>query len=160
MSAVRRGKVLVAVERCKDNKASNVRRHDTSVECFVYYKTQGHVMTGFELHYHRGDQDVDAKGNDYDELDVWRIVEEGERLVVEGEVGVSVYSPLCSDFAYGNEVVCERWDVEDSLEYKALETSGNGCIMLRIQEMIMSLALSHRDLIAVRRFFKFTIDKL
>ncbi|GJS16343.1 retrotransposon protein, putative, ty1-copia subclass [Tanacetum coccineum] len=28
-------------------------------------KTQGHVMTGFELHYHRGDQDVDAKGNDY-----------------------------------------------------------------------------------------------
>ncbi|GJV75235.1 hypothetical protein Tco_1506819 [Tanacetum coccineum] len=39
--------------------------HDTSFECFVYYKTQGHVMTGFELHYHRGDQDVDAKGNDY-----------------------------------------------------------------------------------------------
>ncbi|GJR99874.1 hypothetical protein Tco_0316383 [Tanacetum coccineum] len=40
-------------------------KHGTSVECFVYYKTQGHVMTGFELHCHRDDQDVDAKWNDY-----------------------------------------------------------------------------------------------
>ncbi|GJR28628.1 hypothetical protein Tco_1104860 [Tanacetum coccineum] len=39
--------------------------HDTSVECFVYYKTQGHVTTGFELQCHRGDQGVDAKRNDY-----------------------------------------------------------------------------------------------
>nr|GEY93276.1 hypothetical protein [Tanacetum cinerariifolium] len=39
--------------------------HDTRVECFVYYKTQGHVTTGFELHCHWGDQDIDAKGNDY-----------------------------------------------------------------------------------------------
>ncbi|GKC84409.1 hypothetical protein Tco_1140126 [Tanacetum coccineum] len=40
-------------------------KHDTRVECFVYYKTQGHVTTGFELQCHRGDQGVDAKGNDY-----------------------------------------------------------------------------------------------
>ncbi|GJU22936.1 hypothetical protein Tco_1156278 [Tanacetum coccineum] len=40
-------------------------KHDTSIESFVYYKTQGHVTIGLELHCHRGDQDVDAKGNDY-----------------------------------------------------------------------------------------------
>nr|GEX86448.1 hypothetical protein [Tanacetum cinerariifolium] len=39
--------------------------HDTSVECFVYYETQGHMTTGFELHCYWGDQDIDAKGNDY-----------------------------------------------------------------------------------------------
>ncbi|GJX16416.1 transducin beta-like protein 3 [Tanacetum coccineum] len=54
-------RVTKASKRAKDG----CKRHDTSFECFVYYKTQGHVMTGFELHYHRGDQDVDAKGNDY-----------------------------------------------------------------------------------------------
>ncbi|GKE72397.1 hypothetical protein Tco_1534438, partial [Tanacetum coccineum] len=43
----------------------DVQRHDTSVECFVYYKKQGHVTRGFGLQCHRGDQDVDAKGNDY-----------------------------------------------------------------------------------------------
>nr|GFA15618.1 hypothetical protein [Tanacetum cinerariifolium] len=46
-------------------KASKRARHDTSVECFVYYKKQGHVTTGFELHCYWGDQDVDAKENDY-----------------------------------------------------------------------------------------------
>nr|GEW28412.1 hypothetical protein [Tanacetum cinerariifolium] len=43
----------------------DVQRHDTSVECFAYYKTQGHVKTVFELQRHQGDQDVDAKGNGY-----------------------------------------------------------------------------------------------
>ncbi|GJZ40573.1 hypothetical protein Tco_0587459 [Tanacetum coccineum] len=46
-------------------ETEDVQRHGTSVECFVYYKTQGHVMTRLELHCYRGDQDVDAKGNDY-----------------------------------------------------------------------------------------------
>ncbi|GKB09969.1 hypothetical protein Tco_0843892 [Tanacetum coccineum] len=40
-------------------------KHDISVECFVYYKTQGHVTTMFELQRHQGNQDVDAKGNGY-----------------------------------------------------------------------------------------------
>ncbi|GJY62963.1 hypothetical protein Tco_0464423 [Tanacetum coccineum] len=58
-------RVTKASKRAKVGVKGDVQRHDTSFECFVYYKTQGHVMTGFELHYHRGDQDVDAKGNDY-----------------------------------------------------------------------------------------------
>ncbi|GKD00474.1 hypothetical protein Tco_1170748 [Tanacetum coccineum] len=40
-------------------------KHDTSVECFVYYKTQGHVTIVCELQCHQGGQDVDAKGNGY-----------------------------------------------------------------------------------------------
>ncbi|GKC45721.1 hypothetical protein Tco_1063443 [Tanacetum coccineum] len=58
-------RITKASKRAKVIVRGDVQRHDTSVECFVYYKSQGHVMTGFELHYHRGDQDVDAKGNDY-----------------------------------------------------------------------------------------------
>nr|GEV99377.1 hypothetical protein [Tanacetum cinerariifolium] len=48
----------------KASKRANVM-YDTSVECFVYYKTQDHVTKGFELHCYWGDHDVDAKWNDY-----------------------------------------------------------------------------------------------
>ncbi|GJU20310.1 hypothetical protein Tco_1153652 [Tanacetum coccineum] len=42
---------------CKGTRGKDRRPwHDTSVECFVYYKTQGHVTTGFELHCTGGDQ--------------------------------------------------------------------------------------------------------
>ncbi|GJX04229.1 hypothetical protein Tco_0190145 [Tanacetum coccineum] len=58
-------RVTKASKRAKVGVRGDVQRHDTSVECFVYYKTQGHVTSGFELHCHWGDQDVDAKGNDY-----------------------------------------------------------------------------------------------
>ncbi|GKB56841.1 hypothetical protein Tco_0913027 [Tanacetum coccineum] len=55
-------------------------KHDTSVECFVYYKTQGHVTTWFELQCHRGDQGVDAKGNDY-WFEGYRCEMKGEKLL-------------------------------------------------------------------------------
>nr|GEW16867.1 hypothetical protein [Tanacetum cinerariifolium] len=80
------GKVC-AVERCKGNKGIQMceggcKRHNTSVECFVYYMTQGHVTIGFELHCHRGDQDVDAKGNDYYET-IW--IKINGAFIISGE---------------------------------------------------------------------------
>nr|GEZ75788.1 hypothetical protein [Tanacetum cinerariifolium] len=63
-----RGKLVrwKGVRVTKASKRAKVcKSHDTSVECFVYDMTQGHVTIGFELHCYQGDQDVDAKGNDY-----------------------------------------------------------------------------------------------
>ncbi|GJX89988.1 hypothetical protein Tco_0343314 [Tanacetum coccineum] len=61
-------------------KTEDVQRHDTSVEFFVYYKTQGHVTTLCELQRHQGGQEVDAKGNGYYQSQPLKILGKGEGL--------------------------------------------------------------------------------